>query len=99
MRRWKLDKILHSRGIIKSVRGTENQTIPLPSILKYQYLRADYLSNYLTNESFEEDPAKFGWIFVDGSYEIVLQNEDDPYFSLPKQMMWMFWRMLSEMQM
>ena len=37
-------RIMQTREVLKSARGVENLTIPLPSVLKLQIFRAEYVS-------------------------------------------------------
>lgn len=53
--------ILTSRGAIKSVRGSDLQTIPLPSVLMLQVKRADLVRMFWTGRYDGSDPCLFGY--------------------------------------
>ena len=46
------EKIMKTRSIIKSVKCLERETIPLPSVLRYQFARAEYLLHMMTDDTF-----------------------------------------------
>ena len=53
-------RMMQTREVLKSARGVENLTIPLPSVLKLQIFRAEYVSKMWTSFSFTERPENFG---------------------------------------
>ena len=81
------ERILETRSIIKSVKCLERETIPLPSVLRFQFARAEYLFNMMTDDDFVLNPSEKGWALVNSEYQVILQDDKDPLFYLPKQMM------------
>ena len=80
-------KLLHCRGIVKAIHGVENESIPLPSLLKLQYLRTQFLFSLWTDEKFIGNPEDNGWIKVNNSYQMKLLDENDPFYKIPKLML------------
>ena len=85
------EKVEISRNIIKSIRGLEMEAIPLYSVVKIHVQRAQFLVKMWTEEDFELDPTEYGWIKGDGrnNFLIQLQDNSDPYYDLPKQLLTM----------
>ena len=81
------ERIMEGRSLLKSLRGVESECLPLPSILRQQYTRANFLAEFLTCHGFKENPTSNGWLVKDGLYEIRLQDENDPFYKVPKDMM------------
>ena len=42
------------------LRGVESECLPLPSILRQQYIRASFLAEFLTCHRFKENPTSNG---------------------------------------
>ena len=80
-------KILKTRCILKAMKGVEKEVIPLPSCLLLQFHRSFFLSQYWTDEGHQGDPVDFGWNKLEESYEIKLNDTEDPFYSLPKTLM------------
>ena len=53
--------ILTTRGAIKSVRGSDMHTIPLPSVLRLQIRRAELVRIFWTGKYQGYDPSVFGY--------------------------------------
>ena len=53
--------ILTSRGAIKSVRGSDMHTIPLPSVLRLQISRADLVKKFWIGTIEDFDPSLYGY--------------------------------------
>ena len=53
--------ILKTRGAIKSVRGSDNLTIPLPSVLRLHLRRADLIHQFWTGSTQNIDPSLHGY--------------------------------------
>ena len=81
------EKIMKTRSIIKSVKCLERETIPLPSVLRYQFARAEYLFHMMTDDTFFLNPSEHGWALLNSEYQIILQDEEDVFFNLPKKLM------------
>ena len=62
-------RIMKTREVIKSARGVENLTIPLPSVLKLQIFRAEYVSR----------------MWTENGLIIKLQNPEDIFYSRTKE--------------
>ena len=54
------------------------------SVLRLQFKRSEYLANYLTEEDFDLDPSNHGWCIENGSYEVLLQDPKDPFYTVAK---------------
>ena len=78
-------RIMKTREVIKSARGVENLTIPLPSVLKLQIFRAEYVSRMWTSFSFTQRPENFGWKRTENGLIIKLQNSEDIFYSQTKE--------------
>ena len=82
------EAILHCRSILKATKGVEKEVIPLPSVLDLQIRRSQFLGEYLVCENYEDvDPLDYGWCYKGGHLVPQIQNEEDPLYSLPKEMM------------
>ena len=77
-------RMMQTREVLKSARGVENLTIPLPSVLKLQIFRAEYVSKMWTSFSFTERPENFGWKRTENGLMIKLQNTEDIFYSQTK---------------
>ena len=55
------DCILKTRGAIKSVRGSDQQTIPLPSVLRLQIRRTELIKQFWTGCYESYDPSLYGY--------------------------------------
>ena len=80
-------RIVETRSVIKSIKCSERETIPIPGNLTLQYKRADFLCNFWIDEKFNENPADYGWIDRNGKFEIVLQDEESDLYKIPMKMM------------
>ena len=78
-------RIMQTREVHKSARGVENLTIPLPSVLKLQIFRAEYVSKMWTSFSFSQRPENFGWKKTEIGLIIKLQNTEDMFYSQTKE--------------
>ena len=68
----------------------EMEAIPLYSVVVLHVKRAQFLVKMWTEEKFDLDPAKHGWIKCDDKKFLVqLQKDSDPYYDLPKQLLTM----------
>ena len=55
------EMILRTRGAIKSVRGSDILTIPLPSVLRLHLRRADLVQQFWTGSTENLDPSLYGF--------------------------------------
>ena len=55
------EMILKTRGAIKSVRGSDILTIPLPSVLRLHLKRADLVQQFWTGSTENMDPSLYGY--------------------------------------
>ena len=55
------EMILKTRGAIKSVRGSDILTIPLPSVLRLHLRRADLVQQFWTGGTENMDPSLYGY--------------------------------------
>ena len=69
------------------MKGAEKETIPLASCLSLQFQRSAFLGQYWTEEGYQNDPINFGWIKNEEGYEIMLNDKEDLFYSLPKTLM------------
>lgn len=78
-----------TRRVIKVMKGVERETIPIVSVLKLQVRRAIFLTEFWTNMDCNLDPTRNGWRqgVEPGSFEIVLQDESDEYYYLPRHLL------------
>ena len=79
------DKIMMSRYLIKTFKGCEKESLPLPSVLKLHILRSEFLVKLMTMEDFDLLPEDNGWVYNGNEFIMQLQSEDDPYYDLPKK--------------
>ena len=81
------EKILDARIILKSQKGCERENIPLPSCLKFQVLRAEYLLLLFESSDLKPDPSDYGYMRMNNVYHIKIQDKNDDFYSLPLKIM------------
>ena len=81
-------RLSQTREIIKSFKGSESETIPILSVLDLQVKRSEYICELWINKGCNLEPVDYGWKHSgDGNYDIMLQDENDPFFSLPQHLL------------
>ena len=79
-------RVRQTRSIIKTFRGVESESVPLKSVI--QIKRSKFITQFWIQKECYLDPNDFGWKQRDGnSYDIILQNEEDPLFSVPQSLL------------
>ena len=81
------ERMIETRSVIKSIRGIENETLPIPSVIKLQHKRSEFLCNYWIDSTFSDNPSENGWIDNEGVFEVMLQAHNDILYHLPKKML------------
>ena len=83
------DKHASTREIVKCFKGVEASTIPILSVLKLQLQRSLFLQkSWLDPMQVENlDPCQHGYRREkDGSFSVNLQDDCDPFYTLPKSL-------------
>ena len=82
------EKIMHFRGLLKAMKGNEKNSIPLPSVLKLQFNRSKYISQFWLGKLTEADhPEENGWSILDSKLELKMQDLRDKYYCLPNELL------------
>ena len=85
-----IEKHILTREIVKCFKGIEANTVPILSVLNLHLKRSKFLvkSWIYPNEVLNEDPCKHGFRKnEDGTFLISLQDNADPFFSLPQSLL------------
>ena len=85
-----IEKHISTREIVKCFKGIEANTVPILSVLNLHLKRSKFLvkSWIYPNEVLNEDPCKHGFRKnEDGTFLISLQDNADPFFSLPQSLL------------
>ena len=80
------EQIMEARCILKSVKGVEEEAIPLPSCLKLQFQRSVFQVRSYSSEEIYLNPEDYGYTKKQVNFEVQLQNQKDPYYLLPKEL-------------
>ena len=81
-------RVRQARSIIKTFRGVESESVPLKSVIDLQIKRSLFITQFWIQKECFLDPNDFGWKQRDGnSFDIILQDEEDPLFSVPQSLL------------
>ena len=81
-------QIMQDRGIIKAMKGSEEDCIPLPSVIDLQFKRSQLIVKIWTNKVEEyELPEDFGYSRTEQGLTIQFQDFTDEFYTLPTELL------------